>query len=158
MIKYCSLVVFSFLFCCNSERSKYQSADINISGTWYIIMNDSIYEECIFSNHDVWSYDENAGTLEFKYEIRNDSVTFKHEEGDFSLHYTKIDSNQFLLQNSLMKTHYFKLDTKIDTVQLKAEDDTLLALYIDSLRYRRYTWLEKQGLLNKPHKVVDYLH
>lgn len=135
-----TLIITAFINCSSPQET------FNVYGAWYLIRQDSVYEENIFSENFVWTYDENAGEMKYKYRIDKDSLKFISPDGVVSMAYriNIVNNDEFTLKGTLFDLHYHRLSINIDTSKLIIGDVQIIDEYILGLRERRYNWMNRK--------------
>lgn len=136
------LAIFITLISCNYR----DESQFNLEGPWYLVRQDSVYEENVFRDDRVWAYDENFGEIQYGYELTNDSLSFIAPNGELSLtgQLQYIGKDEFLFVSDLFQLHYYRLNLDVDLMQLLNGDSETLEQYVIGLRDRKHKWENKR--------------
>ncbi|NOT76437.1 MAG: hypothetical protein HOP08_16030 [Cyclobacteriaceae bacterium] len=140
--KLISFLVIILLFGCNNtEKPHYDKVDI--SGIWFIVTNDSIYDEAIITKSTYWAYSDALGEIERDFKVEKDSFIFFNSNGHLLINYKFEwkDKNEFFIENSFSRSDYYRLDISLDTTGLiRGGNDSLLDTYVSRFREREMKW------------------
>lgn len=129
--------VFASLLLTGSCKPEKENS-IDITGTWYYIFQDSVYQESIFTKDLIWSYSEGIGTYSVNYEIVGDSL--KIPRNDFAAKIISKNKDEFDLVSQFFTSHYYRIKIEIDTSALIHNDEEGLDKYFIGWRERKYNW------------------
>jgi hypothetical protein len=142
------IIAWALLISCN-DRDFQKS---NIRGTWSKVTNDSIYEEFIVTEKEIYTYDERAGDLFVQYKIDEDSM-YLFWPGGKSVNYgfTRQDENRFTLSHPRFNSVCYRLEADIDTAKILSVkrslkrhfDEVYFDNYLADIRRRKVEWLSK---------------
>lgn len=137
--------LLAILISCQSElKQEAPITSYSVIGAWRVIKNDSVYNEAIILDSTIVGIDENRNLFNRKYRINDDSIVFFINNEPFSLVFTPLNKDEFILENQYIKTRYSRLD-----VPLPYSDKGVDAVFIDSILLhfpeRKWTWMVKNG-------------
>jgi hypothetical protein len=138
LIGFICLIVVGVLAACSTKKD---SSDI--AGTWYLVTNDSVYDEAIFTKNNFWAWSEKSGQLFGKYKIQNDSFKYLQLNGQLmrALSFKRESEDEFLISDAGFESHYFRLHVPLDTARLiNASDMQMMDSYRTGIRDRRLKW------------------
>ncbi len=127
--------IWIFLTSCQVDTSG------SISGAWYFFDSDSFYQEVLFSDTEVWTYDHGVGEIQFNYKIKSDSLILSDYDGRIvrKLLIVSIDHNTFELTASTPKTKtiYKRLNQSFDVKGIIEGNESARDRYFDGFYERR---------------------
>jgi len=144
-----SILLLTLLFilgACPVNETQQKSYNIHkrdIAGIWSVIRNDSVYEEAIITDNNIWGLDTNGNEFVFRYDIRGDTITIAHPKKLFSLRYKRIDTKSFILENQQVKSKYHQLEIFVDTTNLKKGDAVVIDEFAAGFYARKQIWLAR---------------
>jgi hypothetical protein len=117
-------------------------SDQKITGSWFVIKNDSIYDEFIFLGNNFYTYDEKTGDIFGHYKVSPDSISFSGvgRNGAIDSEIKWIDSDNFVVSNDEYKGKFSRLKIPVVPDRIFARDDVYCDSYIQSLIHRKRAW------------------
>ncbi|MEJ0056507.1 MAG: hypothetical protein WDN75_13160 [Bacteroidota bacterium] len=154
-VKLITFLLLVLLTACSKNKQE-QKDQSDITGTWYLITNDSVYDEAIFTRNHFWAWSERSGQLYGKYKVKNDSFKYLQLNDQLmrALSYKRTTEDEFEISDAGFKSHYYRLNISLDTSSLiNGRDMKLMDSYMAGLRRRKLTWSGdyRKGL---DHKLV----
>lgn len=123
-----------------------QSDTLNFEGSWYMVSNDSTYNEAFFFTKHMWAYSERSGPVSRMYEVLGDSVRFHSINSKnylVTLHYKRLSEDEFVLSNKFIYSYYQRLNVQADSAKVFSGNDDKLEQYVEQFRNRSATWSNK---------------
>jgi hypothetical protein len=117
-------------------------SDQKITGSWFVIKNDSIYDEFIFSGNNFYTYDEKTGDVFGHYDVSSDSISFSGvgQNGRIESKIEWIDPDNFVVSNKEYTGKFSRLKIPIVPAKIFSRDDSYCDSYIQSLIHRKRGW------------------
>jgi len=113
-----------------------------ITGSWFVIKNDSIYDEFIFSGNNFYTYDEKTGDVFGHYTVSSDSFLLSGvgTKGVINSKIEWIDPDNFFVSNDEYKGKFTRLKIPVIADRIFSRDDAYCDSYIQSLIHRKRGW------------------
>jgi hypothetical protein len=133
--------------CCVLSGCK-QKSDVDISGFWYSISNDTTYEETVLTAADLWLYKLASGEEVYRnYEIDGDSISFLAPMNKIVLNFVLANPNEFYLKNSFFESHYYRVDIALEPKKVIRGAAPMRQQYVDGFRARKIAWKKSKMLI-----------
>ena len=142
VIPFASLFILLNLFSCTKSNHLTEESIPDLRGCWYLITNDTTYNEAIYTYKNVWGYSDAGGVIFRKYIIKGDSLIFSSLGNGypFPSKLEVISKDEFLLKNLHFTSHYFRLDLPLDTAKILNDEEDEVSDFIEGMFKRRDKW------------------
>ncbi len=125
-----------------------QKSDVDISGFWYSISNDSIYEETVLTDTDLWLYKLASGEEVYRnYEIDGDSILFLSPMNRIALNFVLVNPNEFYLKNSFSESNYYRVNIALEPKNVIKGTAPMRQEYLDGFQARKAIWKKSKTLI-----------